>query len=148
MSQKMYLLSIIDCNVDSYKNYTHPVFNELKVSIHPNDLNKIEVSDNDDIFLTMIESKVFDIVNIFEKYFKVIKEDITENIINGMVYPNVEYDIFERFRIDYTTVDNILDKILINGINCLDNIDYMILESKKPPKLVAFNDFDVEFITA
>jgi hypothetical protein len=96
----------------------------------------------------MIESKLFDIVNIFEKYFKVIKEDITENIINGMVYPNVEYDIFERFRIDYTTVDNILDKILINGINCLDNIDYMILESKKPPKLVAFNDFDVEFITA
>jgi hypothetical protein len=42
-----------------------------------------------------------------------------------MVYPNVEYDIFERFRIDYTTIDNILDKILINGINCLDN-DYMI----------------------
>jgi hypothetical protein len=31
----------------------------------------------------MRKVKVFDIVNIFEKYFKVIKEDITENIINA-----------------------------------------------------------------
>jgi hypothetical protein len=49
------------------------------------------------MIFSVIESKVFDIVNIFEKYFKVIKKDITENIINGMVYPNTEYDIFERF---------------------------------------------------
>jgi hypothetical protein len=146
MSKKIYLLSIIDCNVDSYKDYTHPLFDELRTSISPTDLSKIEVSDNDEIFLAMSERKVFDIVYILEKYFKVIKEDITENIISGMVYPNVDYDIFENFRIDYTTIDDILDKISKNGINCLDKIDYVILESKKPPKLVAFDEFDVEFI--
>jgi hypothetical protein len=146
MSKKIYLLSIIDCNVGSYKYYTHPLFDELRASISPTDLSKIEVSDNDEIFLAMSERKVFDIVYILEKYFKVIKEDITENIIRGMVYPNVDYDIFENLRIDYTTTDDILDKILKNGINCLDKIDYAILESKKPPKLVAFDEFDVEFI--
>jgi hypothetical protein len=41
----------------------------------------------------------------------------------------------------------IFKKILINGINCLDNIDYMIIKSK-PPDLVAFDEFDVEFIPA
>ena len=37
--------------------------------------------------------------------------------------------MFDNFRIENTSVDDVLDKILEKGINSIDNIDKMILGS-------------------
>jgi hypothetical protein len=145
-ANKIYQLKLVNTNYENNEDYSHPVFDELSLLIDSDDLNYIEVNDNDDIFLNLLDYKVNVIVSLFEKYFKVIKEDITNNIINGTIYPNVDYVMFNRFRMLNTSIDDILDKICENGIECLDRIDKMILKSQRPPKMEVFEYFDFEVI--
>lgn len=145
-ANKIYLLKLVDINYQNYEDYSHPVFEELSLLIDHSDVKYIEISDNDDIFLRLLDYKVTEIVNLLEKYFKVIKEDITDKIINGIIYPNVDYNLFEMFRMENTSIDDILDKIFEKGIESLDKIDKTILKSKRPPKLEVFEYFDFDVI--
>jgi len=66
------------------------------------------------------------------KYFIITKTDVTEQVIRGGIqaeYPEVEKGLFENFRLENTTVDNVLDKISSFGIESLDHIDKAILAS-------------------
>ena len=145
-ANKIYLLKLVNINYQNYEDYSHPVFEELSLLIHHSDVKYIEISDNDDIFLRLLDYKVTEIVNLLEKYFKVIKEDITDKIINGMIYPDVDYKFFKTFRMENTSIDDILDKIFEKGIECLDKIDRTILKSQRPPKLEVLEYFDFEVI--
>lgn len=137
-AKKIYLLKLVDSNLENYENYSHPIFEELCLILNSDDLNYIEVCDDDNIFLNLLDYKVDEIVNLFEKYFKVVKEDITNNIIKGKLYPNIDYNLFKKFRIENTSIDDILDKICEKGMISLDVIDMIILKSQRLPILVAF----------
>ena len=66
------------------------------------------------------------------KYFIISKTDVTEKVISGEMqaqYPEVGRALFENFRLENTTIDDVLDKISSLGIESLDNIDKAILES-------------------
>ena len=42
------------------------------------------------------------------------------------------YKMFEEFRKDYSSTDDVLDKIIENGIDYIDDIDKEILKTKNP----------------
>jgi hypothetical protein len=66
-----------------------------------------------------------------QRYFIISKTDVTEKVISGEIqaeYPEVEKELFENFRLDNVTVDDVLDKISRLGIESLDDIDKKILE--------------------
>ena len=61
------------------------------------------------------------------------KTDVTDKVISGEIqklYPEVEKftpKLFENFRLDNTTIDDVLDKINDKGIESLDDIDKKVL---------------------
>ena len=68
------------------------------------------------------------------KYFEFTKTDVTDKVISGEIakeYPEVKEvtpKLFTDFRLDNTSVDDILDKIIESGIDSLDKIDKTILK--------------------
>lgn len=119
-------------------DFSHPIFSDLALSL--GDVSKyIGFSDDECVFVRLTESKLKVLEYILNKYTSFSKEDITDRVISGemqKLYPEVEKltpKIFEKFRIDVTTVDDVLDKISDNGILSLDSIDMTILkrESKQ-----------------
>jgi hypothetical protein len=116
--------------------FKHPFYKDFTNCLDDGDDKLIGFANNNDIFLNLFESKVNIISNVFRKYgfeFKVV--DVTDKVINGYLqkdFPEVEEfspNLFNSFRINNTSIDQILDKISYNGINSLDNIDKLILKS-------------------
>ena len=78
--------------------------------------------------------------NVVKKYYKSSIEDVSEIIIkdNSLLSDmddycrEYSYKMFEEFRKDYSSTDDVLDKIIENGIDYIDDIDKEILKTKNP----------------
>jgi hypothetical protein len=135
-ANKIYLLKFTKTvNVEDGDEFTHPIYNDLSNCLNADEQKYLGFADNEDIFIRLVDYKVSLVSNIFTKYgfeFDVI--DVTSSVIKGDIqkeYPEVEKltpYLFEDFRIDTTSVDDILDKINEKGMDSLDNIDKKILK--------------------
>lgn len=136
-ANKIYLLKFTKTvNIEDGDEFTHPIYNDLSNCLNVDEQKYLGFSDNEDIFIRLVDYKVSLVSNIFSKYgfeFDVI--DVTDAVIKGDIqkeYPEVEKltpYLFEDFRIDTTSVDDILDKINEKGMDSLDNIDKKILKA-------------------
>lgn len=132
-ANKIYLIKFTKLiNIEDEK---HPIYNDFTNCLNPDEQKYLGFADNEDIFIRLVDYKVSLVSNIFTKYgfeFDVI--DVTSSVIKGDIqkeYPEVEKltpYLFEDFRIDTTSVDDILDKINEKGMDSLDNIDKKILK--------------------
>lgn len=136
-SNKIYLLKFTDIptGLDD-DDFNHPVYEDLSSSLNDEENKYIGFAENEDMFIRLLDYKVNEICNILEKHgFCFSMVDVTSDVIRGEIqkeYPEVGKltpHLFENFRIDNTTVDDVLDKINEFGINSLDKIDKFILES-------------------
>jgi hypothetical protein len=129
---RIYLLRLVDCDAPEY-NGVHPFYEELTECLDEKDQEYIGFTDNDDLFIRLDKYKVQKIERIFKKYFIFSIIDVTDKVISGemqKLYPEVEEftpKLFENFRLDNTTVDDILGKINDKGIESLDEIDKKVL---------------------
>ena len=134
---RIYFIKLVEDNsvdyYDSTNDENHPVYGELFECLDDNDKDYLGFTDDDDIFIRLNEYKVNKITSILEKYFIFTKTDVTDFVISGEMqkkYPEVEEftpKLFENFRLENTTVDDVLDKINETGIDSLDNIDRIVL---------------------
>ena len=118
------------------KEFEHPFYNDISNCINQEENKYVGFTDNDDIFVRLNDYKVSMIAEVFNKHgfeFEIL--DVTEPVIKGDIqkkYPEVEVltpHLFEDFRYDNTTIDDVLDKINKKGIDSLDEIDKEILKS-------------------
>ena len=117
---------------EDIEDMTHPFYDEISQVIGEEDVKYMGFTDEDDLFITLDDYRIEKVAFLLQKYFIVTKTDVTEKVISGEIqaeYPEVENGLFENFRLENTTVDNVLDKISSLGIESLDYIDKMILES-------------------
>lgn len=96
---------------------------------------------NDSIFLFVEEYKIKLLLSWLEKKDLILSyKDISNDIINGDIYDSEEFNhsynndeefkkVFDKFILENVDVDNILDKINRKGIECLTEIDRIILKS-------------------
>jgi hypothetical protein len=100
----------------------------------------IWISDDDELFIRLDENKYKRIKGAFEKYYELKAEDITEKLLRGEIEklnPKIKFSneaFFSSFRKEYTTIDDLLDKINTKGMDSLDTIDKSILFNKKENK--------------
>jgi hypothetical protein len=116
---------------EDIEDMTHPFYDEISQVIGEEDVKYMGFTDEDDLFITLDEYRIEKVTFLLQKYFIIRKTDVTEKVMSGEIqveYPEVEY-LFENFRLENTTVDNVLDKISSLGIESLDYIDKMILGS-------------------
>lgn len=88
------------------------------------------------MFIRLLDYKVDEVCNILYKYgFEFSKYDVTESVIKGNTqkeYPEVAKltpYLFEDFRTENTSIDDVLDKINEMGIDSLDDIDKSVLKN-------------------
>ena len=107
-------------------------------------MSYIDIDENiSEFYIRDNGDSVESVYTLFSKYFKDIKvKEVTEEVLhkNELVH-NIKEDedlfekrriLFENFRKEMTSIDNVLDKIIDNGMDYLDDIDKEILENKKP----------------
>lgn len=137
-SNKIYLFKFSKLvDVDNTENdFEHPFYNDISNCVDKEENKYLGFTDNDDVFVRLNDYKVSIISDVFTKHgfeFEIL--DVTEEVIKGNIqkeYPEVEAltpQIFEDFRHENTTIDDVLDKINETGIDSLDEIDKMILKS-------------------
>lgn len=132
-SNKIHQISIRFDN-EEIDNESHPIYLELGSILDKEDVKYLGFTSDKKIFTRLIDSKFKKFCDLLSKY-KIIFDvkDVTELVINGDLqkeYPDVEEltpHIFENFRYDNTSIDDILDKINEKGINSIDEIDRVIL---------------------
>jgi hypothetical protein len=134
---KIYLLKIVSENIEEYNidsTNNHPIYEELSDCLEPGDSDYLGFTKDDDIFVRLPDYKVNKITSVLSKYFEFTKTDVTNKVISGDIektYPEVKEvtpKLFNDFRLDNTSVDDILDKIIESGIDSLDKIDKTILK--------------------
>jgi len=134
-SDKIFLISFTK-RIEVGDNYNHPLYTDMANCLSEGDDKYIGFAKNEDMFVRLSESKVKSLCSVFEKYgFEFNLTDITSELIKGEIckkYPEVDFltpGLFENFRIDETSVNDVLDKISEKGIASLDDIDKRILKS-------------------
>ena len=117
-------------------DFTHPIYNELSQILDDGDDKLLGFTNSENIILRLFEHKVKEICSLFEKYgFELTVSDVTDKVICGdmqLEYPEVQEltpKIFDIFRLENETIDNVLDKINERGIESLDYIDQEILKN-------------------
>lgn len=131
--KKIYLFKLVGEDIEDDADFAHPFFAEIVTVIGEDDLKYLGFTKNDDIFMTLNDDKIERVTKLIQKYFIFSKTDVTEKVLSGEIqreYPEVEKELFEIFRFENTTIDDVLDKINCSGIESLDYIDKIILESK------------------
>lgn len=137
---KIYFLKIVSENIEKYNIDSvnnHPIYEELSNCLDEDDIEYLGFTNNDDIFIRLPTYKVDKITAVLSKYFKFTKTDVTDKVISGdieKIYPEVKEfssKLFNDFRLDNTSIDNILDKIIKGGIDSLDKIDKTILKKSQ-----------------
>jgi urate oxidase len=123
---------------DDIKNYMYQITNKQGLKELAIDIEKLlkylGFTNDDDIFVRLPDYKVDKITAVLSKYFEFTKTDVTDKVISGeiaKIYPEVKEvtpKLFTDFRLDNTSVDDILDKIIESGIDSLDKIDKTILK--------------------
>ena len=140
-SNKIYLIKFTKkVDVGTGDDFNHPVYEDLSKCLDKGDDKFIGFTNSEDIFVRLSDNKVNEICNVFTKHgFEFNVDEVTELVISGDMqkeYPEVEEltpQIFEVFRMENTSVDDILDKINEKGIEALDNTDKAILDKIKNP---------------
>lgn len=107
-------------------------------------MSYIDIDENiSEFYIRDNGDSVESVYTLFSKYFKGIKvKEVTEEVLhkNELVH-NIKEDedlyekrtiLFENFRKEMTSIDNVLDKIIDKGMDYLDDIDKEVLENKKP----------------
>jgi hypothetical protein len=136
---KIYFIKLVEDDSFTYYNSesdkNHPVYEELFECMDVDDNKYLGFTDSDDIFIRLSEYKINKITEVLKKYFIFTKTDVTNDVIRGEIqtlFPEVEEftpNLFDNFRLDNTTIDDVLDKINELGINSLDDIDMIILKN-------------------
>jgi len=134
---KIYFLKIVSENITEFdidSTDNHPIYEELSDCLDPGDEDYLGFTNDDDIFVRLSDYKVDKITTVLSKYFEFTKTDVTDKVISGDIektYPEVKAvtpKLFTDFRLDNTSVDDILDKIIESGIDSLDKIDKEVLK--------------------
>jgi hypothetical protein len=133
-ANKIYLLKFT--KLVDIEDVKHPIYNDFTNCLNPEDVRYVGFTENDDVFIRLNDYKVDTFANIFTKYgFEFDVLDVTDSVIKGKTqkkYPEVEKltpYLFEDFRVETTSIDDILDKINETGMDSLDKIDKNILSS-------------------
>ena len=132
--KKIYLFKLIGEDIEDGDNndFTHPFYSEIAQILVEDDAKNLGFTKDKAMFAALEEAKLEKLSDLMNKYFTISKTDVTEQVILGEIqaqYPEVEKELFENFRLENTTVDNVLDKISSLGIESLDYIDRAILKS-------------------
>ena len=114
----------------------HPIYQDLSNALDKEDGKYLGFTNGEDLFIRLVYFKVQKVLDVFTKYgFEFEVTDVTSDVISGDIqkkFPEVEKltpFMFDNFRIENTSVDDVLDKILEKGINSIDSIDKRILEA-------------------
>ena len=132
--KKIYLFKLIGEDIEDGDNndFTHPFYAEIAQILVEEDTKHLGFTKDKAMFATLEDAKLEKLSDVMNKYFIITKTDVTEQVIRGEIqaeYPEVEKELFENFRLENTTIDNVLDKINRLGIESLDYIDKAILAS-------------------
>jgi hypothetical protein len=133
-ANKIYLIKFTKLvNIEDEK---HPIYNDFTNCLNPEDQKYIGFTDNEDVFVRLNDYKVDTFADVFTKHgFEFDVLDVTDSVIKGKIqkkYPEVEAltpYLFEDFRLETTSIDDILDKINETGMDSLDVIDKNILSA-------------------
>lgn len=133
-SNKIYFVKFTK-TVDIDTTEEHPIYQELSQVIDEEEKSYLGFTDSEDVFIRLVDYKVKKILSIFKKHgFEFTVEDYSKKVSLGIAqkeYPEVEIltpQIFQDYRIEFTSVDDVLDKILESGIDSLDETDKLILK--------------------
>ena len=114
----------------------HPIYQDLSNALDKEDGKYLGFTNGEDLFIRLVYFKVQKVLDVFTKNgFEFEVTDVTSDVLSGDIqkkFPEVEKltpYMFDNFRIENTSVDDVLDKILEKGINSIDNIDKIILGS-------------------
>ena len=114
----------------------HPIYQDLSNALDKEDGKYLGFTNGEDLFIRLVYFKVQKVLDVFTKHeFEFEVTDVTSDVISGDIqkkFPEVEKltpFMFDDFRIENTSVDDVLDKILEKGINSIDSIDKRILEA-------------------
>lgn len=117
------------------------IFNKISQIFSGDDEERITVDciDNIDyIFFRIEEYKVMQFFSFISEMLECEVLNISKNVISGELDDDIllisldeqHKDFFDKYRVIYTTIDDILDKITNRGIDSLDDIDKEILSSR------------------
>ena len=114
----------------------HPIYQDLSNALDKEDGKYLGFTNGEDLFIRLVYFKVQKVLDVFTKNgFEFEVTDVTSDVISGDIQKKFPEDekltpyMFDNFRIENTSVDDVLDKILERGINSIDTIDKMILGS-------------------
>jgi len=134
-SNKIYQISIKVDNKET-DNDSHPIYEDFSTILDIEDNKYIGFTDDNKIFIRLLDYKFKRFCNLLSKYdIEFDVKDVTQDVIKGDIqkkYPDVEEltpHLFEDFRYDNTSIDDILDKINERGIDSIDFIDKSILKN-------------------
>jgi hypothetical protein len=132
-SNKIYKIEFLKV-IDFDDEIANLFFEEISRCLDKGEEKYIGFSENEDIFLRLTDYKIQMITNVLKNWnldFKIF--EVTKEVIKGEIqklYPEVEEltpHLFENFRIENTSVNDVLDKIIESGIDSIDDIDKKIL---------------------
>lgn len=133
------VISELDVNFNNHTDkddFSHPFFKDLALIIGEENSKNIGFNNSESMFVKLSDFNLKQVEMVMKKYFIIEVEDITEKVISGEIqklYPEVEKltpKLFKNFRLENTSIDDILDKINENGLSSLDKIDKKILRKK------------------
>ncbi len=122
--------------LSNIEDVNHEIYKDLSNALDKEDSKYLGFTNSDDVFIRLVYFKVQKVLDVFSKHgFEFGVTDVTSDVISGDIqkkFPEVEKltpFMFDNFRIENTSVDDVLDKILEKGINSIDSIDKRILEA-------------------
>ena len=113
----------------------HPIYQDLSNALDKEDGKYLGFTNGEDLFIRLVYFKVQKVLDVFTKNgFEFEVTDVTSDVISGDIqkkFPEVEKltpYMFDNFRIENTSVDDVLDKILEKGMDSLTDFDKNILK--------------------
>ena len=133
-SNKIYFIKFT--KLSNIEDTNNEIYKDLSNALDKEDGKYLGFTNGEDLFIRLVYFKVQKVLDVFTKNgFEFEVTDVTSDVISGDIqkkFPEVEKltpFMFDNFRIENTSVDDVLDKILEKGINSIDSIDKRILEA-------------------
>ena len=133
---RIYFLRIInDLQSDLWHSddFSNPLYQQLSDLIELNDVKHLGFTDSNGILLQLETLQLKKVINVFKNHCEITVTDVTDQVLSGemqKMYPEVEEltpNFFSNFRLENTSIDNVLDKINNLGSESLDYIDTTII---------------------
>lgn len=132
--EAIYFIEVIDSPPgleEKLEDLEHPLYEELGFAVMEEVDNLIYTDSPTSMYINLPKDRVEEFCDVYRKYgCTVVCRDITMGVLNGTlpdknISPNE--DFFDSFRLKYTSLDHVLDKIYEHGMDSLDEIDKEIL---------------------